>query len=142
MKAHNPFINILKNGCVIFTVITLLIYAVGTILSNSEKSFIPTFYWILLFFIFSMLLSGVTQIMHIKKIKLPIRFLLHFLAAAVLYIVSVVLCGGFYKNGTMLLLSLLLFIIGYVLFAILYSIGIRRQSRNVEKKEAYKSVFH
>lgn len=142
MKTGNKLINILKNGCVLFTVITLSTYCIGAILSNAEKSFIPTLQWILLFFAFSLLLSGAAQIMHLNKIAVSIRYLLHFLTSAALYTVVVVLCGGFYKNGTMLLLSILLFLIGYIFFAVLYFIRNRNRSGKTRKKEEYKSVFH
>ncbi len=142
MKASGTITNILKNGCVLFTIITLITYGVGAILSNAEKSFIPTLQWILLFFAFSILLSGAAQIMHLDKIALPVRYLLHFLTSAALYTIVVVLCGGFYKNGTMLLLSILLFIAGYIVFAVFYSIRNRKRSGTAKKKEEYKSVFH
>lgn len=142
MKAGSKFINILKNGCVFFTVITLFTYCIGAILSNAERSFIPTLQWILLFFVFSLLLSGAAQIMHLDKIAVSVRYLLHFLTSAALYTVVVVLCGGFYKNGTMLLLSILLFIVGYIIFVVLYSIQNRKHSGKAKKKEDYKSVFH
>lgn len=142
MKTGRTFLNIFKNGCVLFTIITFFTYGIGVLLSTAEKTFIPTFQWILLFFIFSLLLSSASQVMHWEKISLSVRFLLHFLAAAALYIIVVVLCGGFYKNGTMLLLSILLFVVGYFIFAVVYMIGYRRHSHSAKKKEAYKSVFH
>ncbi len=142
MKAGSTITNIFKNGCVLFTIITLFTYCIGAILSNAEKSFIPTLQWILLFFAFSLLLSGAAQIMHVDKIAMPVRYLLHFLTSAAFYTVVVVLCGGFYKNGTMLLLSILLFIIGYIIFVVLYSIRNRKRSGITKKKNEYKSVFH
>lgn len=142
MKSGKTFAHVLKNGCVIFTIITLITYGIGAILSNADKTFIPTFQWILLFFLFSQLLSGANQITHLDKISFPIRMFLHFLATAALYIIAVILCGGFYKNGTLLLLSIILFIVGYIAYAILYSIRTRKRQNTSKENETYKSVFH
>ncbi len=142
MKLGKTFSHIIKNGCVMFTIITLVIYGIGTVLSNADKAFIPTFQWIVLFLVFSLLLSSANQILLTEYLSLPLRILLHFLAAATLYIIAVVLCGGLYKNGTMLLLSIILFIVGYTLFTILFSVRMRRRRRSEGEKDTYKPVFH
>lgn len=142
MKTSKTLAYVFKNGCVIFTVITMIIYGIGTILSDADKSFIPTFQWIILFFVFSQLLSGANQILRMDRFSLPLRIFLHFFATAILYIVAVVLCGGLYKSGTMLLLSILLLIVGYIIFAALYSARIRKQKNAAKGKGTYKSVFH
>ena len=142
MKPGQTIFRILKNGCVIFTMITLIVYGIGAMLSSADKTFIPTFQWIVLFFVFSLLLSSANQILRTEHLSVFLRVLFHFLAAATLYIVAVVLCGGLYKNGTMLLLSLAVFIAGYILFAILVSVRMRRCRRSDSKKEPYKPVFH
>ncbi len=142
MKTSKTIAHVLKNGCVIFTIITLIIYSIGAILSDADKSFIPTFQWIILFFVFSQLLSGANQILRMDRFSFPLRIFLHFFAAAILYIVAVVLCGGLYKNGTMLLLSIILFIIGYIIFAILYAAKIRKRKNIIKGNGTYKSVFH
>ena len=58
MKRGNTFSQVFKNGCVIFTIITLIIYGIGTLLSNADKAFIPTFQWILLFLYFLYFLAA------------------------------------------------------------------------------------
>lgn len=142
MKPGQTISHIFKNGCVIFTIITLIVYGTGAALSNADKAFIPTFQWIVLFFVFSLLLSSANQILRTKHLPFPVRVLLHFLAVAALYIVAVILCGGLYKNGTMLLMSLAVFIAGYILFAILFSVRVRRRRRLKSEKDTYKPVFH
>lgn len=139
MNRGKTFSHVIKNGCVIFTIITLIIYGIGTMLSNADKAFIPTFQWILLFFVFSLLFSCTNQILHLDRFSLSLRILLHFLTAATLYVTAVILCGGLYKNGIMLLLSILLFIAGYILFAVLYFFRTKRTSN---AKDSYKPVFH
>ena len=142
MKRGKTFSQVIKNGCVIFTIITLIIYGIGTMLSNAEKVFIPTFQWILLFFVFSLLFSGANQILRLDRFSFSLRILFHFLAAALLYAIAVILCGGLYKNGVTLLLSIFLFIAGYILFAVVYSFKTRKSKRTNSKKDSYKPVFH
>ncbi len=142
MKRGNTFSQVFKNGCVIFTIITLIIYGIGTLLSNADKAFIPTFQWILLFFVFSLFFSCTNQILRLDRFSFSLRILLHFLTAATLYVIAVILCGGLYKNGVVLLLSILLFIAGYILFAVLYSFRMRRTKGTSNEKDTYKPVFH
>ena len=141
MKSGKSIAHVLKNGCVVFTIITLLIYGIGAVLSDKDKAFIPTFQWILLFFLFSQLLSAVQQILRWDKVSPLLRFLLHFSAAALLYAVAVVLCGGLYKNGVTLLLSILFFIAGYIVFAAVYAAWIRRRKKVIKEKETYRAKF-
>lgn len=141
MKSGTSTTHIFKNGCVIFTIITLVIYGIGAVLSDKDKAFIPTFQWILLFFLFSQLLSAVQQILRWDKISLFLRIFLHFSAAALLYVVAVILCGGLYKNGVTLLLSIILFIVGYVVFAVVYTARMRRRKNIIKGKEPYKAKF-
>ncbi|MBQ4067105.1 MAG: DUF3021 family protein [Clostridia bacterium] len=131
----------LKNGCVIFTVITVISYALGLLLSGKDNPFIPTLTWIILFLIFSLVLAFANIILKNPGYSLGIRLGLHFLATASLYFVVVVLCGGFIRNGAQTLIALVLFVILYGLFAILYAILSSGKKKKKNKKEKYDSMF-
>lgn len=133
--------SIISQGCVIFSIITLIIYSAGAIISNADRSFIPDIKFIWLFFAFSLLLAATNKILYIKKIKLIPRLLIHFAVCLALYFVSVVLCGGFAKSGAQTLIALSFFVIIYIIFAIAAAIIIGRSERKKADKEEYVSQF-
>ena len=141
MKNKRSILDIIKSGCLIFTVITVLSYVAGTVFASENKAFIPTLNWILLFLLFSVVLAFANMLLTIPKISLGARLGFHFLATASLYFVVVVLCGGFIASGAQTIIAMLLFIVLYSIFAIIYAItsGAKRKKKN--KEEKYDSMF-
>jgi len=132
---------IIKNGCVIFTFITIVTYALGVLIPTDNKAFIPTFKWIVLFFLFSQLLAFANFILKQKDSALPARLGLHFISCALLYFVTVVLCGGFISNGAQTLIAMVLFLLLYGIFAAIYSIVSSTGKKRANKKQEYDSMF-
>ncbi len=131
----------IKNGCVIFTIITILSYIAGTLLSYENKAFIPTLKWILLFFAFSLVLSFANLLLKNKKYSKGICLLFHFAASAALYFVVVVLCGGFITNGSQTLIAMALFLLIYGIFALIYALAGSTKKKKKNKTENYSSMF-
>ncbi len=131
------FFDIIKSGCLIFTLITLFFYSVGGIISGSEQEFIPSLKYIWLFFLFSVLLAFANEILKAEKPGAAAKLGIHFLCSAAIYFVTVVLCGGFIKNGAQTVVAISLFIIAYAVFAIIYAI--RRGRKKPEEK--YEKMF-
>ena len=134
-------LSVIRDGCVIFTVITLLFYSLGGIISGAEQEFIPSLLFIWLFFLFSVLLSCANLILRSKKIKFLPKILLHFTASFAIYFVTVVLCGGYIKNGGQTLVALTLFCVLYAVFAIIYLVKSKKAMKKAEKSEKYKPMF-
>lgn len=141
MKKRIQILDTIKNGCLIFTVITVISYITGTLLSSSNKAFIPTLKWILLFLAFSVILAFANLLLKSKKANLGARLGLHFLATAALYFVVVVLCGGFISSGAQTIIALTLFLILYGVFAAVYAVFSSLKKRKKNKKEEYESMF-
>lgn len=138
MKNNNLLSNIIKNGCVIFTFITLAAYTVGYAIS---KQFIPTISWVYMFLLFSMPLAAANIILKDKKRPVALRLGLHFIATMALYFVVVVLCGGFISSGAQTLVAMAFFLFFYGVFAIIYGITSSVSSKKKNKKESYDSMF-
>lgn len=142
MNKQNQTLQTVKNGCVIFTIITIISYALGTLLSFDNKAFIPTLKWIILFFVFSIVLAFANLLLGNKKISVGTRLGLHFLASATLYFVCVVLCGGFITSGAQTLIAMTFYIVLYLIFAALYAISSSGKRRKKNKTEKYESMFN
>ena len=67
-KKSNYISDIIKSGCLIFTIITVITYILGTVLSAENKAFIPTLKWILLFLLFSELLAAANLLLKNKSL--------------------------------------------------------------------------
>ncbi len=142
MKKQNSVFDTIKSGCLIFTVITVLSYIAGTLLSSENKAFIPTLKWILLFLLFSLVLAFANMLLRLPKIAVGARLGFHFLATAALYFVVVVLCGGFVTSGAQTIIAMLLFCVLYSIFAIIYAITSATKSKKKNKEEKYDSMFN
>lgn len=129
------FLNIIKNGCVIFAVITLLFYSIGGIVSGAEQEFIPKLAHIWMFFAFSVLLAFANEILKSEKFGIAARLGIHFISTAAIYFVTVVLCGGYIKNGAQTVVALTLFAVLYFIFAILYLIFTPKKKKAQKKYE-------
>ena len=142
MKNKNSIFDTIKSGCLIFTVITVLSYNAGTLLSSENKAFIPTLKWILLFLLFSLVLAFANMLLRLPKVAVGARLGFHFLATAALYIVVVVLCGGFIASGAQTIIAMLIFCILYSIFAIIFAISSTATKKKENKKEKYDSMFN
>ena len=130
--------DILKNGCSIFAAITLIFYSVGGIISGVDREYIPSLKIIWLFFAFSVLLSFANEILRAERLNGALRIAIHFAACFALYFITVIVCGGYIKNGSQTLVALFLFLVLYIVFAVIYSI---LSSRKKKPKKKYKSQF-
>lgn len=144
MKKQNTtkkIMDTVKNGCLMFTVITVLSYVAGTLMSSENKAFIPTLKWILLFLAFSIVLAFANLLLKSKKYSRGLCLLFHFAASAVLYFIVVVLCGGFIANGSQTLIAMALFLLIYGVFAIIFALTGSSKKIKKNKTENYSSMF-
>lgn len=144
MKKQNSskiIFDTVKNGCLIFTFITVISYILGTLLSTENKAFIPTLKWILLFLVFSVILAFANLLLKSKNFSKGICLLFHFASSATLYFVVVVLCGGFIANGSQTLIAMSLFLLIYGVFAIIYAFTGSKKKKEKNKTENYDSMF-
>ena len=133
--------NSIKDGCFIFTVITVITYTVGMLLSTAEKSFIPTLSLIYMFLGLSIGLGFANKLLANKKMSLAPRLALHFTVSAVLYYVVIVLCGGFSESGASTIIAMGIFLIIYLVFALIYCLINKKTESKKNAKKEYKSVF-
>ena len=138
MKNKNLLSEIIKSGCVIFTIITLAAYTVGYAISNQ---FIPTISWVYMFLLFSIPLAAANIILKDTRRPLALRLALHFVATLALYFVVVVLCGGYISSGSQTLVAIAFFLLFYGMFALVYGITHSVKSKKKNKKESYSSMF-
>ncbi len=52
---NKGFVQTIKNGCVFFTIITVISYTFGIIISSADKAYIPSLKSIYIYLVFSLL---------------------------------------------------------------------------------------
>lgn len=141
MKTLRKILDVIKNGCVIFTIITVLAYIAGVLFSKEETLFVPKFGQIIIFLIFSIFLAAANLLLKSPKCHVALKLTLHFFATLAIYFVAVVIGGGYIKSGAQTLITLSLFSVLYLIFAIIYAISSSAKNKKKNKKEEYESVF-
>ena len=106
---------------------------------ENGQSFIPSLTHIWLFFAFSVLLAFANQILKSDRIGVAARLGIHFVCCAAIYFVTVVLCGGYIKNGAQTVVALTLFAVVYAIFAVLYLIFAPKKKE--KEKQKYEKMF-
>ena len=133
--------NSVKDGCFIFTVITVVTYTVGMIFSTPEKSFIPTLTFVYLFLALSIGLGFANKLLTNRKMSLTLRLSLHFIVSAILYYVVIVLCGGFSESGASTIIAMGAFLVIYIIFELIYALINKKKETKKNATKEYKSVF-
>ena len=73
----NKIKTVLTETCVLFTLLTIILYCVGFIAVNDAVTFKPSGVFTLL--ALSFLLSVIKRVLFIKSISIPVKILLHYL---------------------------------------------------------------
>ena len=135
------FKDIIKNGCVIFTVIIIISYTIGMIISTETKAYIPSLKSVYIFLLFSILFSFANNLLHSRKLNNFTKLFLHFVITGALYFSVFVLGGALSQNGFMTIVLMSFYAFFYIIFAIIYLVFIKRkESKNNDLKQ-YNSLY-
>lgn len=129
---------IITHGCVLNTVLLIVMYSAGMLIN---ENFIPTIDRVFSLLFFSLALAGANIFLFSRKLNFPLRLLVHYLFTAAIFYVAFILWGGYNGKASGVLIIL-------VLFTLLYGIcvGITAAIRSIFKvsgntKKEYKKVY-
>lgn len=132
---------ILNSSCIFFTVITALYMLIMQIINASEESACIEAERVLLFFIFSLLLSIANALFAIKAIHSALKYLLHYLISAFGFWTC--FCIPTDMNASRTLVGMVLFTVVYAIIMAVTRIFTYRlnKAKNKEKNEKYEKQF-
>ena len=133
-------LDIVKSGCLIFTIITLVFYTFWYAVNKGTLGNL-TINFIWMFFAFSLLVSFVNTLLYNKKMHLLVRFAIHFVCTAAAYFVCVIAACGFIENGSQTLVAFFVFVVVYVISAVIAGIYISKKEKANKDKKGYSSQF-
>ena len=132
---------ILSDGCVFYTVLTLLLYTGGMLASDREREWIPTLGMMFTVLLFSVLFAAVNYTVSHAKLPSVLKLLLHYAVTTVIFYVLFILWGGFAKNASTVLVVLVTYTLLYIIIALLLFV-IRYLRGGVKNRStAYKNQF-
>ncbi len=141
MKALYALKYILSRGSEIFTIATVLLYAVSAAVSGGIDGLVPTLASILMFLAMSMVIAAGNLILRQAKVTKGAKLALHALTLAVAYYLIFVVCGGHAANGSMTLAAMTVFIVCYAVFAVIWLIVNRSKGKRENASKSYSSMF-
>ena len=133
--------NSVKNGCVLFALITVITYTVGYIISTTDKAYIPSLKSIYLYLIFSVIFGIASELLRYNKLKIGVRILLHYVITAILCFLVIVAGGGMAESGFVTLITMFVFTIIYAAAALIIYAIYSAKNKTKNNEEEYKSMF-
>ena len=134
---------ILRSGCVIFSIISLAFFTAGAAMAaaNTAANSDINVKSLWMFFLFSVLLAAANRILRIDSVHAALRLLIHFAASTAIYFVTVVLFGDYISSGSQVLVAMTLFLVIYLVSAVFILIWMGRRKRKASDKKEYVSQF-
>ena len=134
---------ILRSGCVIFSIISLAFFTAGAAMAaaNTAANSDINVKSLWMFFLFSVLLAAANRILRIDSVHAALRLLIHFAASAAIYFVTVVLFGDYISSGSQVLVAMTLFLVIYLVSAVFILIWMGRRKRKASDRKEYVSQF-
>lgn len=137
-KFLNGLYDLVKRGCVIFTVTVFAFYILGELMSNTVK--VLTLSTLFLIFLFSVWFALSNKLLRTKKMNIVLRVFLHFISTVVGFFVIFVYLPGNTANSSSAFVLTLGFAGLYLLIAALILTVIHLFNKRKESKE-YKSIY-
>jgi len=138
----NSFWNSIKNGCSVFTLITVISYTVGMIISNEEKAYIPSLKSIYIYLCFSILFAFACRLLTNKKMNMVLRLLIHFIISASLFFLVIVIGGGLSGSGFATIIFMFAFAVIYLVFALIFALISKKKEKKANSEKHYSSLFN
>ena len=142
MKKSANLKKIFSDGCVINTVLLVLLYLLGV---SIDPDFIPTLSRVFGILIYSIVLSAANYYFFTSKAKRFTRLALHFLITAAVFCFCFVILGGYKANLGSVLVIVGFYLVLYAIIAAFIAITIILVKRIIKadenQKKEYKKVY-
>ena len=134
----NRLKSILLHSTVYYTLISLIMYSLGYLISNGQM--IPKLSVMYLILLFSVLISFANQIFTLKMNSFA-KYLIHFLAVGVIYFILFIVISGNSDMGTKMITGIGIYIFLYVVIAFIVFLIRSAISKKKNESTPYKSQF-
>lgn len=138
---NNYFKRIMKNSCVYFTVISVILLTIQLIFGEQSDYTTVTPWRFILIYPYSCLISAARELMKYDKLSYPIRVIFHYFAVIWGFFFLMYLPASMKASGSTLLVALSLLTMLYIFSFIAYKLisGVFKSKSN--KRKQYDSIF-
>ena len=144
MKKVRPFAaagEILSRACILYTALSLVLYAAGLMFSTFEKEWIPTFGMLLMLLAFTLLFSAVNRFVLGSNLPGILKLLIHYPVTTALFYVIFIVWGGFSGNGSGVLVILIAYTLLYIIAALIRFAVLHVRDAARSSSSSYDSQF-
>ncbi len=135
------FGKILARACCIFTPVVILLYTVGALVSNSEKSFIPTLSTVYLIMVISVAVAFSSLLYKSTKMSFAAAHFINFILFAVFYYFVVVVMRNNASNGGYTLVAMVLYVLIYAIVTLCLLGTKAHKTKKINDIRTYDSKF-
>jgi len=139
MKTLRLIGRIASRACIVYTILTLLLYTGGSLASGIEREWIPTLRMMYMVLVFSLGFSAACELVLRASLPAALRLVIHYAVTAGIFYVTFVVWGGYSASPASAFAILLAFTAVYAICAIVF-VCIRRltaaKKRNAQSYDA------
>ena len=139
MELKKLFKKLLNSTCIIFTVITALYMLALQITNITDSEVAIQAGRVLLFFVFSLLLSIANTLLSIEKLHVALRYIFHYIITAFGFWAC--FCIPTQMNFSQALVGMVIFSVVYAIIMTIVGIFARRLKRTQKQEKAYEKQF-
>ncbi len=140
-KKANVFKAILTRACCIFTPVILVLYSIGELISNAEKSFIPTFSTVAIILVFSIGIALSSTLYKLPKLSFALAHIINFFLFGIFYYFVVVVMRKMSSDGGYTLVAMVFYALIFAIVT-LCIIGINgHKKKKINDMKNYESKF-
>ena len=124
-----------------FTVVTLALYIIGTVLVAEHKDMIPTLRTILIVLAFSFVFCAANMLLSVKKLHPVLRVALHYVTTAAAFYILFISTSENRPGGSLTIILLLVYSVIYAaVFAGTAAVRSASRKKTIEKSD-YSSIY-
>ena len=132
---------IFTHGCVLFTVLSVSVYAISAAFSGKLTGWIPKLDTIFMLLIMSFAVCAANLLLSNEKIAPALRVPIHFAVLGVAYYLLFVVWNGLASSGSMTFIALLVYAVIYAFAIGIYFIIKSAKKKKASDKTEYTSMF-
>lgn len=139
MKLFEKIKTTVLTGCLYYTIISILMYALSLIMV--QQRMVPTLKSLCMILAASVCVAALNNIFYVKKLSPIFRLLIHFAGSSIIFYLIFILMSGLSSYGRTVIIALISFIIIYAVIVLIVFFIKKAFGRQQNNKSEYKNQF-
>ena len=127
-------------ACVYFTILTVVSYFLGEVISEENRNLIPNFHMILLFLLFGFAFNGANKVFINKKLSIASRVIIHYAICTAYLLIFMLSSPADISPSTSFTIFAVFTVIYFIIMGTILTVRSRINRRRNSKSE-YKAIY-